>query len=291
MSKSICPDLHMHTTCSDGVLTPRELVRHAAALGVTVMAVTDHDSFLGADSLIGTETEIHVLVGTELSMQDMKGLHLLGYGMTKAGELRQVVSDLSHKRLNRARLMVQRLTELGMPLDYDALCSACAGSVGRPHIARAMVAKSYVRDTNEAFERWIGNGRPAYVAGERLCMAEALPLMRRNGFIPVLAHPAELGKDDTTLRMLLEAWQKQGLMGVEVYHPSQMSHGFARLDAMVRRMGLLVTGGSDFHSEGDGRHGRPGCTAAYWRDAAEDLERLQQAMRQAEAAYTHLSHH
>ena len=291
MSKSICPDLHMHTTCSDGVLTPRELVRHAAALGVTVMAVTDHDSFLGSDSLIGSETEIPVLVGTELSMRDMKGLHLLGYGMTDAGELRRAVSDLSHKRLNRARLMVQRLAELDMPLDYEALRSTCAGSVGRPHIARAMVAKGYVRDTNEAFERWIGSGCPAYVAGERLGMAEALPLMRRNGFIPVLAHPAELSKDDTTLRMLLESWQDQGLMGVEVYHPSQMSRGFARLDAMVRRMGLLVTGGSDFHSEGDGRHGRPGCTAAYWRNAAEDLECLQQAMRQAEDAYTHANHH
>lgn len=291
MSKSICPDLHMHSTCSDGVLMPRELVKHAAAQGVTVMAVTDHDSFLGADSLIGAETEIPVLVGTELSMQDMKGLHLLGYGMTDANELRRVVSDLAQKRLDRARLMVQRLTELGLPLDYDAMCSACAGSVGRMHIARAMVAQGYVRDTNEAFARWIGSDCPAYVAGERLKMAEALPLMRRNGFIPVLAHPAELGKDDSTLRMLLETWQKQGLMGVEVYHPSQMSRGFARLDAMVRRMGLLVTGGSDFHSEGDGRHGRPGCTLPWWHRAEEDFERLQQAMRRAQEAYTQTMYH
>lgn len=286
MRKPVCPDLHMHSTSSDGVLMPQELVHKAAESGVTIMAVTDHDSFHGVDSLYGAKTEIPVLVGTELSMRDMKGLHLLGYGMTEAHELRRVVGELADKRLNRARHMVQRLTELGMPLDYEELCAACAGSVGRPHIARAMVARGYVRDTNEAFERWIGSGCPAYVAGERLRMAEALPLLRRNGFIPVLAHPAELDKDDTILRMLLETWQKQGLMGVEVYHPSQMSRGFQPLNAMVRRMGMLVTGGSDFHAEGDGKHGSPGCTAAYWRNAAEDVGQLLSAMKQAAAACT-----
>ena len=96
----------------------------------------------------------------------------------------------------------------------------------------------------------------------------------------VLAHPAELNKDDMTLRHLLDAWQQQGLMGVEVYHPSQTSHGFAQLDAMVRRMGLLVTGGSDFHSEGDGKHAAPGFTAPYWRSAAEDVAALTAAMHE-----------
>lgn len=271
----------MHTTSSDGMLSPRELVCLAAERGVTIMAITDHDSLDGVDSLAGMETEIPVLTGTELSLRDMKGLHLLGYGMGEAAELRRVVKELAQKRLSRARRMVERLAALGMPLDYDALCAECQGSVGRPHIARAMAAKGYVRDTREAFDRWIGNDGPAYVAGERLSMAEALPLMRRSGFIPVLAHPAELEKDDMTLRMLLESWQKQGLMGVEVYHPSQMSRGFAKLDAMARRMGFLVTGGSDFHCNDDRGHGQPGCTASYWRSAAEDVEALTVAMRAA----------
>lgn len=275
------PDLHMHTTSSDGLLKPRELVARAAQQGVTIMAITDHDTFDGVESLDGVRTEIPVLMGTELSLRDMRGLHLLGYGMGRGTELHRVVRELAVKRLSRARRMVEKLTELGMPLDYEEMCADCAGSVGRLHIARAMAAKGYIREPQEAFRHWIGSDGPAYVAGERLSMAEALPLMRRSGFVPVLAHPAELEKDDMTLRMLLESWQKQGLMGVEVYHPSQTGRGFAALDAMVRRMGLLVTGGSDYHSDGDGRHGQPGCTALNWRSADEDVAALQRAMRSA----------
>ena len=273
------PDLHMHTTASDGVLSPKALVELAAQRGVTLMAVTDHDTFDGADSLRGMDTPIPVLTGVELSMADMKGLHLLGYGLSDAPELRQVVRDLAEKRLTRAARMVEKLEAMGCPLDYGALCASCGGSVGRPHIARAMVEKGYVATTEEAFDRYIGEGCPAYVAGERLTMAQALPLMHRNGFVPVLAHPAELNKDDMTLRMLLEAWQKQGLMGVEVYHPSQEKHGFAPLDAMVRRMGFLVTGGSDYHCD-DLRHGQPGCTASHWRSAETDVAALLAAMQQ-----------
>ena len=276
------PDLHMHTTCSDGVLAPRELVRYAAQQGVTLMAITDHDSLDGADSLRGADTEIPVLTGTELSLRDMKGLHLLGYGLGDAPELRRVLRELAQQRLTRARRMTDKLASLGMPLDYEEICRGCQGSVGRMHIARAMVAHGYVRTPQEAFDRWIGNDGPAYVEGERLSMAEALPLMRRNGFVPVLAHPAELEKDDMTLRMLLESWQKQGLMGVEVYHPSQTGRGFAQLDAMVRRMGLLVTGGSDFHSQRDSKHGQPGCMAASWRSMQADVDALLEAMRAAQ---------
>lgn len=103
-------------------------------------------------------------------------------------------------------------------------------------------------------------------------------MLRRNGFVPVVAHPAEMEKDDMSLRMLIEAWQKQGLMGVEVYHPSQEKRGFASLEAMVRRMGLLVTGGSDYHCD-DLRHGQPGCTAVHWRSAAADVSALVKAMQ------------
>ncbi|MBQ7850360.1 MAG: PHP domain-containing protein [Clostridia bacterium] len=275
------PDLHMHTAFSDGVRSPQELVRYAAERGVTVMAITDHDSLDGVDSLRGADTEIPVLTGTELSLRDMKGLHLLGYGMGEAGEFRRVVRELAELRLERARKMVDRLAGLGMPMDYDELCAGCGGSVGRMHIARAMAAHGYVREPQEAFAKWIGNDGPAYVEGERLSMAEALPLMRRNGFIPVLAHPAELKKDDMTLRMLLETWQAQGLMGVEVYHPSQQKRSYRLLDAMARRMGFLVTGGSDYHSDGDGRHGLPGCTAVHWQRAQEDVDALMDAMRTA----------
>ncbi len=271
-------DLHMHSTASDGILSPGELVKFAASRGVEIMDVTDHDTFDGADSLRGADTVIPVLTGVELSMRDMKGLHLLGYGLTDAPELRGIVRELAQKRLTRARRMVDKLCLMGMPLDYEALCKQAKGTVGRLHIARAMVEKRYVAATEEAFERYIGEGRDGYVPNESLTMAQALPLLRRNGFIPVLAHPAELEKDDMTLRMLIEAWQQQGLMGVEVYHPSQEKRGFAPLERMVRRMGLLVTGGSDYHCQ-DNRHGQPGYPGPHWRNAREDLDRLTAAMK------------
>ncbi len=265
----------MHTTASDGALSPDTLVARAAAASVTIMAVTDHDSFRGADSLIGKATPIPVIPGVELSIRGMKNLHLLGYGSGEAKELRIVVADLARKREARGACMLDKLRALGMPLDPASI--EHEGSLGRPHIAKAMVKAGYVSSVQEAFERYLGDGKPAYVSGERLSMEEALPLMRRNGFVPVLAHPIQLGKDDVTLRSLLGYWQSLGLMGVEVYHPSQTSHGYGALDSMVRHMGFLVTGGSDFHQEDD-CHGLPGCTAGDWQRADEDLAKLQEAI-------------
>lgn len=269
----------MHTTSSDGLLSPGELVRLAASRGVTLMAITDHDTLGGAQSLQGVETEIPVLTGAELSLRDMPRLHLLGYTQGDAAGMGRVLDDLAQKRLTRAREMIRRLHALGLPMDYEALCERCGGTVGRMHIAREMLRLGYIRTIQEAFQRYIGDDGPAYVAGDRLSMREALAEMHRHGFVPVLAHPAELGLEDTTLRMLLESWQKQGLMGVEVYHPSQAGKGYGSLEAMVRRMGFLVTGGSDFHAERDGKHGEPGCTALHWNRAAQDVNALMQAMR------------
>ena len=277
-SNKMKPDLHMHTTASDGVLSPRALVDFAAFRGVTVMAITDHDTFDGVDSLRGMETSIPVITGVELSMADMKGLHLLGYGMTDAPELRQTVRELAQKRFTRAQRMVEKLNQLGFELDYEEIRANCAGTVGRPHIARVMAAKGYVRSTEQAFDKYIGDNCPAYVPNERLTMAQALPLLLRNGFVPVLAHPAELEQKDEVLRMLIESWQNQGLMGVEVYHPSQQKRSFAKLDAMVRRMGLLVTGGSDYHCD-DNRHGQPGATVQHWQNAQADVDALQAAIK------------
>ena len=150
------PDLHMHTTASDGVLSPRALVDFAAERGVNLMAVTDHDTFDGVDSLRGTETTIPVLTGVELSMKDMKGLHLLGYGFTDATELRRTVQELAEKRITRAARIVEKLCAMGMPLDYEAIRNGCNGTVGRLHVARAMVEAGYVRNTEAAFDKFIG---------------------------------------------------------------------------------------------------------------------------------------
>lgn len=262
----------MHSTFSDGVLTPPQLVEKAFSMGVTIMAVTDHDTFAGIDSLQGVNTPIPVIPGVELSLRDMHGLHLLGYGYAPARELRSTVARLADQRVHRAQSMVQRLADLGLPLDWAAMTAGYSGTVGRAHIARAMLQKGYVSTMQEAFERYIGEGKPAYVEGERLSMAEALPLMRRSGFVPVLAHPAQLNKDEMTLRTLLHHWKNQGLMGVEAYHPSQRGCT-QQYDRLARSMGFLVTGGSDYHKDGD-NHGQPGSVADAWLQAGDDLERL-----------------
>ena len=213
----------MHSTYSDGVLAPALLVERAASTGVTAMAITDHDTFEGVDTLQGVSTAIPVLPGVELSLKDMHGLHLLGYGLTAAPELRSTVADLAAKRLIRAQTMISRLASMGMPLNWHAMTAGYSGTLGRAHIARALLEQGYVLSLQEAFDKYLGEGKPAYAAGERLSMAEALPLMRRSGFVPVLAHPALLGKDDLTLRTLIAHWQSQGLMGVEVYHPTLLA--------------------------------------------------------------------
>lgn len=267
----------MHSTFSDGVLPPALLVEKAVSMGVTVMAVTDHDTFEGCDSLRGMNTPIPVIPGVELSLRDMPGLHLLSYGRTAAPLLRGKVAELARMRVGRAEAMVRRLRDMGIDLDWKQMTAACRGTVGRAHVARALVAEGHVATMQEAFERYLGEGKPAYVPGERMSMAEALPLLRGEDFVPVLAHPALLGKDDMTLRQLLETWVDRGLMGVEVYHPSLMGRE-ASLERMARSMGLLVTGGSDYHQDGDS-HGQIGATAAGWQHAEEDVAALWKAMR------------
>lgn len=270
----IRPDLHLHSTASDGALPPDRLAERAAASGVTLMALTDHDTMDGVNSLRGREMPIPVLPGVELSLRGMRSLHLLGYGWPTGEAFQAMLEELQRRRRARGAQMLARLTALGLPLPAMPEVKV----PGRAHMARAMVAAGYVPDVQAAFDRYLGEGCPAYVPGERLDMAEALRLLRQSDMVPVLAHPALLKKDEPTLRSLLGAWKEQGLMGVEVYHPSQAGKGYAALERMVRRMGLLVTGGSDYHLDGDS-HGMPGCTLPDWPSASEDARALMRAIR------------
>ena len=271
------PDLHMHSTFSDGVLRPEQLVESCVEAGVTVMAVTDHDTFEGSARLLGHPLSLPLIPGVELSMEDMRGLHLLGYGTVRAPALRQKVKDLASARAERADKMLRRLDELGMPIDRELLLQRCTGTVGRPHIARMMVHHGYCQSMQEAFDRYLGHGKPAYVASERLKIRDAIRLLRENGFVPVLAHPAELQLELPVLEPVVRGWKDAGLLGLEVYHPSGAAVGYEQLDRMARRNGLLVTGGSDFHQMND-KHGRIGSTCDAWLRADEDLAALTEAL-------------
>ena len=275
-------DLHVHTACSDGTLTPGEIVQAAQGLGLEVLALTDHDTLAGADALAGRPLPFRLIAGVELSLRDMPGLHLLGYGAgAAAGPLRAELARLAQARAQRAEEMLRRLRALGLAVSLPP--AAPGHTLGRAHIARALVAAGYAATVGEAFDRYLGEGRPAYIPGERLGLAQALALLHRCRMTPVLAHPALLPVEPTALPALLRRWRDQGLEGVEVYHPAQAGRGFAALDRQARRLGLLVTGGSDFHERTGQRHAQLGAMIPLWPGADRDVSALLARMDKDEA--------
>ena len=274
-------DLHLHSNQSDGVLSPEQLAEEAQRAGLTLMAITDHDTFAGSDALRAKGSPLPLIAGVELSLCDLEGLHLLAYGTAEGGPLRRRVAELAEARDSRGRRIVERLAELGFPLDWQDVARRARGTVGRPHIARAMVHAGYAESMQEAFARFLGHDAPAYIPSSRMDMDEALGLIRSAGFVPVLAHPYELKLPEEQLFPLIARWREKGLAGVEVYHPSARRFGFGGLRSMAARLGLLVTGGSDFHQEHD-KHGSIGCMSESWTDVEADLARLEAALAQAE---------
>lgn len=266
-------DLHLHSDCSDGKLPPMEVLRAAEAAGLDLIALTDHDCMHGVPQLLGASDRVRVIPGVELSLRDMHDLHLLCYGTGRDTPLQQKVDELSEARAGRALAILDKFRALGMPLDAEQVIAQARYSVGRLHIARAVVEAGYVSSVPEVFRRYLSDDGPCYVEGKRMTMAEALPLALESGFIPVLAHPMELGVSVTSLPALLTKWKSMGLCGMEAYHPSA-GHRDGQLDRMARSMGLLVTGGSDFHEKRDAQHGMPGCMCARWQHMQEDIDRL-----------------
>ena len=243
-------DLHLHTTASDGLLTPRALVKAAAASGLRTIAITDHDTTDGVAEATAAATglgSLTVIPGVELSTApDPVECHMLGYFVAIAEPV--MVSRLRELRLgrtDRGRAMVERLATLGLPLRWERVEQLAGGSVGRPHIARAMVERSYVETVAEAFDRYIGKGRPAYVDRPTLTPTEAVELIHGAGGVAVVAHPlSPLIPDlDVFLRRLVAV----GLDGLEVYYGDYTPAQVAELREVARRHGLIATGGSDFH--------------------------------------------
>lgn len=244
-------DLHAHSTASDGTAPPADVIAAAAAAGLTAIALTDHDTVSGlaearraADSLA-----IRVVAGVELSAAEGEDeVHLLGLHLDRPAEVQRDLEALRAARRERAERMVARLNELGIPVSLEAVLGAAgAGAVGRPHIARALVAGGWVRDQREAFDRYIGAGRPGFVPKQRFTATEAIVLVHRAGGIAVFAHPGAVGT-----RPRLEELARAGLDGVEVLHPSHSAEDVARLGALAAELGLVRSGGSDWHGAQSG---------------------------------------
>ena len=265
-------DFHLHTTASDGALPPTEAVRRAKSAGLRMMAITDHDTTNGIDEGLKAAQEcgITLIPGVELSAGENGETHVLGFGKGYQNvDLHRYFTDMRSRRVRRNEKIVRKLCELSMPLTMDDVMRFASGTVGRPHIAAAMIEKGYVSSKQEAFEKWLANGCPAYVPKEVTTVTQAIDILKNAGMIPVIAHPSLMHIDENTLCALLTEWKTRGLVGLEVYHPANgRENGFAYYERLAKRFGLIVTGGSDFHSDED-PSAAIGITANAWGERCE----------------------
>jgi len=250
-------DLHLHTTASDGRCTPRELVERAARAGVSVMSVTDHDTIAAVSEVRAAAGVygVRTVSGIEITaVDDRRDIHVLGYFLDPDDEaLGLFLLAQRAARIARVEAIGARLAALGVPIAVEALVketSALSGrSIGRPQVARAMVAAGHVTNVQDAFDRWLAHGRPGFVPREGASSETVIGVIHSAGGIASLAHPGKLG-----LEPRLKALAHAGLDAVEVFHPDHDASLVERYRGLARELDLLMTGGSDFH--GDPAHGR-----------------------------------
>jgi len=267
----IRPDLHLHTTASDGVYAPAQLVQQLQRADITLFSITDHDTMGGLEAAeeAATLRGLAFLPGVEISTEGEAEVHILGYGVARDDAvLLSFFDQMGRDRISRIQAMGDRLNKMGLAIDLEKIMAAAGDSIGRPHLARALVSAGHVKSVSEAFDRYLGDGKPAYVPREKMAASHAISMLKNRGAVPVLAHPALIQWPMERILPLIKAWKEAGLMGLEVYHPCNRGD-YAKWDRLARQQGLLVTGGSDFHDD-DPRHGQLGETIQAWERACED---------------------
>ena len=247
-------DLHLHTTASDGMLEPAAVMQAARAADVGVVSITDHDAMDGLEEArrAALAARLTLIPGVELSAYwGRVEFHILGYFIDHESDvLRGFLRKTRDARHRRLHAMLSRLQSMGMAIPADdVLGRARNGNVGRPHLARALVERGFVSSTDEAFDRYLGTDRPAYVPRPDVSVGEAIRVIREAGGIASLAHPG-LHNRDEAIPDLVAA----GLEAIEVYHPQHAFGRTGRYHRLASRLNLLVTGGSDFHGAGEGGH-------------------------------------
>lgn len=242
-----CADLHIHTTASDGTYRPDNIVAAAIAARLSTISITDHDTMDGyLDAIRIVTGELTVIPGIEFST-DLPGheVHILGYHIDPHHpELRTVLQTLADDRSSRTARIVSRLHQLGYPVSLDLVheLAGTASVLGRPHIARALVASGYASSVKDAFQGLLDKNGPAYVPHYKLTPGEVVNLVHRSGGLAVLAHPGLIG-DDTLAQELLDL----RMDGIEAIHPAHSQLQISRYEQLAKQRRLLVTGGSDFH--------------------------------------------
>lgn len=274
-------DLHTHSSCSDGSLTPRQLVREAARAGLAAIALTDHDTMVGLEEAIaaGRESGVEVISGIEISADhEGRDIHILGYGAAPGNSgLRALLAELQAVRANRNEGILDRLDSLGIRLSRGVLSASTSGLIGRPHIARQLVLHGYANSIDHAFRSFLRKNGRAYVTGGKFPVGETIRVIREAGGIAVLAHPSTLDHDLKGVPTIVEKLTGEGLDGIEVYYPGHSRKICQTLLELTERYHLAVTGGSDYHGSlkpGIRLGGAPAMPPVPYRLLVELKERL-----------------
>ncbi len=249
-------DLHVHSSASDGVYSPREVVQRAAEVGLKAVALTDHDTTAGLDEAMaaGEVLPIEVIPGVEISAEFKDGAcHILGYFFDPAeARLAGMLAAAREARRRRGQMMIDRLRDLGCDLtDAEVASRSAGGTITRAHLAAAMLKRGYVQNWDQAFESYLGRGKPAFVARRRVGPAEAIAAIHGAGGLAAIAHPRQLNRSlaetEDWIRRLAEA----GIEAVEVSSPDHTANYARHYGGMARRLGLLAIGGTDWHGRAD----------------------------------------
>ncbi len=240
-------DLHIHTNASDGIMSPCEVVRWSNIKRLRAIGITDHDTVKGIGPALASSSYfgVEIVPGIELStMYESEEIHILGYYINyKDKWFLSILDEIQDSRSKRAEKIVNKLNELGVNITIlEVRALAGAGAIGRPHIARAMIERGYINNIKEAFDKYIGNGCPAYTERYKLSSEEAISVVKNVGGIPVIAHPG-LIKDRANIGKVIEL----GIEGMEVFHPKHDSETIRDMLTVAESKKLLITGGSDCH--------------------------------------------
>lgn len=275
-------DLHSHSTASDGVLSPQELLVLAKGSGVFVLALTDHDTLEGLPVAMAEAARVGVqfVPGVEITAHvDDLEVHILGHFIDPDDHrLAEFLISSRRDRIERVHRIIDKLWALGLPLDADEVLSLAPGpSVGRPHVAQAMIRRGYVASLKDAFDRYLTSGKPGYVERSRIPAAMAIGTIKAAGGMASLAHPGDYGHDE-----IIPLLVQHGLDGLEVYHSEHNTESLFRYERMRVAYGLVAVGGSDYHGTGGLRSmglGRPALPEARFEDllAARAASRMTSA--------------